>query len=41
MNNVHIKFELNLKISRTRIWKGYCTPTKSKLIRQFSALEDM
>jgi len=41
MNNVFVKFELNLKISHTWMWRGYCTLAERMLVHQFSALTNM
>ena len=38
MNNVLVKFEMNLKISRTWIRRGYRTLAERKLVHQISAL---
>jgi len=39
--NMPVKFELNLKISRTWMRRGYRTMTERKLVHQLSALEIM
>jgi len=38
VNNALVKFELNLKISRTWMRRGYSTLTERKLVHHFSAL---
>jgi len=38
MNNVLVKFEMNLKISRTWMRRDYRTLTERKLVHQLSTL---